>query len=258
MSTFLNRTHVYGPVHSRRLGLSLGVNMNSLDGKHCTFDCIYCELGTNELRHTATPFPKAEEIARALEERLAELACDGTVPGAITLAGNGEPTENPEFPEMVERARALRDRFCPKAKIAVLSNATFAAVPKVQEALEQVDMNILKLDSVDPEFIRLVDRPHIPYDAEAVIDAIASFKGHAIVQTIFLTGDVEGVHIDDTVPELVDPWLDALARIKPEEAMIYTIARETALPGLQKAAPEVLDAIAAKVEKLGIPCEVAY
>ena len=159
---------------------------------------------------------------------------------------------------MVERARALRDRFCSKAKIAVLSNATFAAVPKVHEALEQVDMNILKLDSVDPEFIRLVDRPHIPYDAEAVIDAIASFRGHAIVQTIFLTGDVEGVHIDDTVPELVDPWLDALARIKPEEAMIYTIARETALPGLQKAAPEVLDAIAAKVEKLGIPCEVAY
>ena len=258
MPTFLNDSPVFGPVRSRRLGLSLGVNMMPAAGKICTFDCLYCENGLNAERRCAQRHNTAETVLASLERSLLEMRETGELPDVITFAGNGEPTAAPEFPQAIAAARELRDELAPSAKIAVLSNGTFADRPAVREALLTVDDNILKLDSVDPDFIELVDRPVGAYDVEHQIETFASFGGHVIIQTIFLRGSFKGRTVDDTDEAHVAPWLDAIARIAPEAVTIYTIARETPAPNLAKADPETLDAIAGRVRALGIACSVSY
>lgn len=258
MATFLNDSPIFGPVRSRRLGLSLGVNLMPASGKICSFDCIYCENGFNAERRTSEGYNSADVVLAALEETLQAMAADGELPDVITFAGNGEPTASPAFAACIAGAVELRDALAPSAKIAVLSNGTFADRPDVHDALLQVDDNILKLDTVDPVFIQAVDQPVGAYDVEHQIETFASFNGHVIVQTIFLTGEYQGKSVDNTGDAYVKPWLEALARIKPQAATIYTIARDTPAQGLRKAAPEALDAIAAQVEALGIPCQVSY
>lgn len=258
MSTFLNASPIFGPVRSRRLGLSLGVNMMPASGKICTFDCIYCENGLNAERPCHEPHNTAAVVLDALEAKLREMTVEGELPDVITFAGNGEPTAAPEFPQAIAGAVALRDQLAPNTKIAVLSNGTRANRPQVHDALMMVDDNILKFDTVDPAFIQLLDQPVGPYDVEHQIETFASFEGHVIIQTIFLTGEYQGKPIDNTGEEYVAPWLAALERIRPQEATIYTVSRETPVAGLAKAAPEVLDAIAARVRALGIPCQVSY
>ena len=258
MSTFLNASPVFGPVRSRRLGLSLGVNMMPASGKICTFDCIYCENGFNAERPCHEPYNSAAAVLTALEAKLHEMADAGELPDVITFAGNGEPTAASEFPQAIAGAVRLRDRIAPSAKIAVLSNGTRADRPEVHDALMMVDDNILKLDTVDPDFIQLLDQPVGPYDVEHQIETFASFDGHVIIQTMFLTGEYQGRSLDNTGEEYVGPWLKALRRIRPQEATIYTVARETPAAGLAKAAPETLDAIADRVRALGIPCQVSY
>ena len=258
MSTFLNASPIFGPVRSRRLGVSLGVNMMPAEGKICSFDCLYCENGFNAERVCGKPHNTAEAVTSALEAKLREMREAGELPDVITFAGNGEPTAAPGFPEAIRRAVELRDDLAPSAKIAVLSNGTYVARPEVHDALMLVDDNILKLDTVDVDFIRLLDRPVGPYDVERQIEAFASFEGHVIVQTIFLRGEFKGASCDNTGEKYVGPWLRALERIRPASATIYTIARETPAAGLEKAPAEVLDAIAARVEALGIPCQVSY
>ncbi len=258
MSTFLNDSPIFGPVRSRRLGVSLGVNMMPAEGKICSFDCLYCENGFNAERVCGKPHNSADVVASALEAKLRQMRDEGELPDVITFAGNGEPTGAPGFPEAIRRAVALRDELAPKAKIAVLSNGTYAARPEVREALMLVDDNILKLDTVDPDFIQLMDRPVGPYDVQKQIEAFAAFGGHVIVQTIFLRGEFNGMSCDNTGEKHVGPWLRALERIRPEAATIYTIARDTPAAGLEKAPAEVLDGIAARVEALGITCQVSY
>ena len=258
MATFLNDSPIFGPVLSRRLGVSLGVNLMPATGKRCTFDCAYCENGLNAQRATHDPYVPAEEVAQALRARLEQMAREGTGPDVITFAGNGEPTASPHFPACVRAAVALRDELAPAARIAVLSNGTMAARPEVREALLLLDDNILKLDTVDPAYIALVDRPVVPYDVERQIEAYAAFEGHVTVQTIFMRGTIDGESADDTDEAHVAPWLDALERIRPGAVTIYTVARETPYPGLRKAPAEVMDAIAARVRALGLPCQVSY
>lgn len=258
MSTFLNASPIFGPVRSRRLGLSLGVNMMPASGKICTFDCIYCENGLNSERPCHESYNSAAAVLDALEAKLHEMAVEGELPDVITFAGNGEPTAAPEFPQAIAGAVALRDQLAPSTKIAVLSNGTRADRPQVHDALMMVDDNILKLDTVDPTFIQLLDQPVGPYDVEHQIETFASFNGHVIIQTIFLSGEYQGKLLDNTGEAYVGPWLAALERIRPQEATIYTVARETPVAGLAKAAPEALDAIAVRVRALGIPCQVSY
>ena len=258
MSTFLNASPIFGPVRSRRLGLSLGVNMMPASGKICTFDCIYCENGLNAERPCHESYNTAAVVLDALEAKLREMATEGELPDVITFAGNGEPTAAPEFPQAIAGAVALRDELAPNSKIAVLSNGTRADRPQVHDALMMVDDNILKLDTVDPAFIQLLDQPVGPYDVEHQIETFESFNGHVIIQTMILSGEHRGKSLDNTGEEYVAPWLAALERIRPQEATIYTVARETPVAGLAKAAPEVLDAIAARVQALGIPCQVSY
>ena len=258
MSTVIYPSPIFGPVHSRRLGVSLGINLMPADGKICTFDCIYCECGFNADRRPALPRPTRDEVREALTLRLEQMRREGPAPDVLTFAGNGEPTAHPEFAAIVDDVIALRDRFFPSARISVLSNATRAHLPEVKKALLRVDNNILKLDTVDPDYIRRVNRPASAYDVHRVVETLAGYDGRLIVQTMFMRGsDAEG-SVDNTSDRYVLPWLDAVRTIRPQAVMIYTIDRETPDHDLLKATHDDLDRIAALVQAAGIPCTVSY
>lgn len=258
MSTVIYPSPIFGPVHSRRLGLSLGINLLPADGKVCSFDCIYCECGFNAAHRPRLPMPTREEVAQKLEERLQLMTAEGRLPDVLTFAGNGEPTSHPHFPEIINDTLQLRNCYCPKAKVSVLSNATFIHRPAVHDALMRVDNNILKLDTVDPSYISKVDRPSGNYCVQDIIDRMKAFQGHLIIQTMFMRGECNGESIDNTSDAYVNPWMEAIADISPQQVMVYTIDRETPTPGLLKATHEQLDAIKARVEALGIPCQASY
>ena len=254
MSTVIYPSPIFGPIHSRRLGISLGINLQPADGKVCSFDCIYCECGFNADHRPTLPRPTPEEVAEKLEAKLAEMRQDGQLPDVLTFAGNGEPTSHPHFAEIIDDTIRLRNRYCPDAKVSVLSNSTFIHRQQVLDALMRVDNNILKLDTVDAEYINKVDRPTGHYDVNAIIEQLKAFHGHVIIQTMFMKG--EGV--DNTGEEYVGPWLEAVKEIAPQQVMVYTIDRETPAQGLQKATHEELDAIRDRVIAMGIPCSASY
>ena len=260
MSTIIYPSPIYGPVHSRRLGISLGINLMPADGKICTFDCIYCECGYNSDRRTRSHHPSRQQVAEALERQLRKMHDDNQHPDVLTFAGNGEPTSHPDFPSIIDDTIRLRDELCSKAKVSVLSNSTFITKPAIREALMRVDNNILKLDTVNADYIRRVDRPTQPsYNVESIIENMKLFEGHIIVQTMFMRGTTdEGLDVDNTSEDFVAPWLEAIKDIRPQEVMIYPIDRETPDSHLLKATHEELDAIKARVETLGIPCTASY
>jgi radical SAM domain protein len=199
-------------------------------------------------------------VAKALEAKLKELKAQDIHPDVLTFAGNGEPTSHPDFAGVIDDTIRLRNEYCPQAKISVLSNSTFIHRPKIHEALSKVDNNILKLDTINADYINKVDRPTQPsYDVNRIIADIKSFNGQAIIQTMFMKGETEdGTNIDNTGEEFVKPWLDAVKEIAPREVMIYTIDRDTPDHSLQKATHEELDAIRDRVIALGIPCTASY
>lgn len=254
MSTVIYPSPIFGPIHSRRLGLSLGINLLPPDGKVCSFDCIYCECGFNADHRPKQPLPTREEVAEQLEARLQQMVAEGQLPDVLTFAGNGEPTSHPHFPEIIEDTIALRNRYCPKAKVSVLSNSTFIHKPSVHDALMRVDNNILKLDTVSIDYIQKVDRPTGTYQLGRIIECMKAFNGHIIIQTIFL----HGPGVSNTSDEYVEPWLEVVKAIRPQEVMVYTIDRETPDKTLSKATHEELDAIRDRVMAEGIPCQASY
>ena len=258
MSTIIYPSPVFGPIHSRRLGISLGINLLPADGKVCSFDCIYCECGFNADRRPTLPLPSRELVAAQLEERLRLMKADGLQPDVLTFAGNGEPTCHPDFAGIIDDTIGLRDHYCPRAKVSVLSNATFIHRRQVHDALMRVDNNILKLDTADPIYINNVDRPSGSYDVRRTIEGMKAFRGHVIVQTMFMRGDCGGKSVDNTGDGYVGPWLEAVREIGPSRVMVYTIDRETPAAGLQKATREQLDGICARVEAMGISCQASY
>ena len=258
MSTIIYPSPIFGPVHSRRLGISLGINLMPADGKVCSFDCIYCECGLNGDHRPKLPRPTREEVAQKLEEKLQQMKAEGQLPDVLTFAGNGEPTCHPHFAEIMEDTIRLRDEYCPQAKVSVLSNSTMIHRPQVHDALMRVDNNILKLDTVDPIYINKVDRPSGSYDINQIIERLKAFNGHVIIQTMFMRGSASGESVDNTGEEYVAPWLEAVKEIKPQQVMIYTIDRETPTQGLLKATHEQLDAIRDRVIAAGIPCSASY
>ena len=259
MSTIIYPSPIFGPVHSRRLGVSLGVNLMPGDGKVCTFDCVYCECGLNADFRPHTPRPTRQEVRTALEEVLKQRHENGKPLDVITFAGNGEPTAHPDFPGIIEDTVAVRDRFFPKARVSVLSNATFIDKVEVRAALMKVENNIQKLDTVNMDYIKLVDQPvSSAYDVNKVVDNMKKFNGHVIIQTMFMEGELNGVSVSNTSDDYVTPWLDVIKDIAPQQVMIYTIDRETPVSGLKKASHAVLDDIKARVEAIGLSCSVSY
>ena len=254
MSTIIYPSPVFGPVHSRRLGISLGINLLPADGKVCTFNCIYCECGLNEDHRPSLPLPTREQVAERLEAKLREMVAEGQLPDVLTFAGNGEPTCHPHFAEIIGDTIRLRDQYCPQAKVSVLSNSTMIHRQAVHNALMQVDNNILKLDTVDPIYINKVDCPTGAYDVKAIIERMKAFNGHVIIQTMFM----RGLNYDNTGEAYVGPWLEAVKEIRPQQVMIYTIDRETPTQGLLKATHVQLDRIRDRVIAAGIPCTASY
>ena len=258
MPTIIYPSPIFGPVKSRRLGISLGINLLPADGKVCTFDCIYCECGLNATRRTKSPLPTREDVAAALEAKLMEMKKHGELPDVLTFAGNGEPTIHPHFGEIIDDTIALRDRLCPAAKVSVLTNATLITRDTVFEALKKVDNNILKLDTVDSSYIDTIDRPTGKYDVNTIIDRMRAFEGKAVIQTMFMKGEVDGKDVNNTGDRYVMPWIAIVKSIAPREVMIYTIDRETPVSGLQKATREELDRIVALLAKEGIKATASY
>ena len=256
MSTSLFDQVIFGPVHSRRLGLSLGVNLLPVDNKLCNFNCIYCECGWGA-KGARPRFNPRDEVRRLLGAKLREMVAEGTPPDVITFAGNGEPTMHPEFPAIIDDTIALRDEICPSARVSVLSNATMIGRKEVREALLKVDNNILKLDSAFDETVRLIDGPNGDYSVARTVERMKLFDGHLIVQTMFLRGWFEGRRVDNTTEREVEAWLRLIAGIAPRQVMIYTIDRDTPAEELEKVPVDELRAIAARVEALGVPCSVA-
>lgn len=258
MSTILFSTPIFGPVHSRRLGVSLGINLLPADGKVCSFDCIYCECGNNFHFRTTSKLPTRKEVRITLEEKLKEMQANGPAPDVLTFAGNGEPTIHPQFAGIIDDTLALRDAYFPNAKVSVLSNAAHINRPDVFEALNRVDNNILKLDTVNEAYIRLVDRPQAKYHLDEVIEHLKEYKGNCIIQTMFLKGTFNGKDVDNTSDEYVLPWINTVKEIAPKQVMIYTIERETPLHTLRKASHEELDRIVALLAQEGVSATASY
>ncbi|GHT57086.1 radical SAM protein [Bacteroidia bacterium] len=248
---------VFGPVKSRRLGVSLGINLLPNDAKICSFNCIYCECGYNIVAKNAH-IPSREEVRSALEKKLIEMKTAGEKPDVLTFAGNGEPTLHPDFEGVIDDTISLRNQYFPNAKVSVLSNSSEISKESVFRALLKVDNNILKLDSAIENTIKILDRPNAPhFSVEKIIENLCRFKGKLIVQTMFVRGTHEGNLIDNTTETELSAWLSALQKIKPSQVMIYTIDRATPEKNLQKVSVAELKAIAERVKKTGIDVQVS-
>ena len=258
MSTIIYPSPIFGPVHSRRLGISLGINLLPADGKVCSFDCIYCECGFNKDHRPTLSMPTRDLVAQKLEEKLQQMTNDGQLPDVLTFAGNGEPTCHPHFAEIIDDTIRLRNQYCPQAKVSVLSNSTMIHRQQVHDALMRVDNNILKLDTINPTYINKVDQPVGTYNVNQIIDYMKAFNGHLIIQTMFMRGEYKCESVDNTSDAFVNPWLEVVKAIKPQQVMVYTIDRETPAQGLLKASHEQLDAIRDRVIALGIHCSASY
>jgi wyosine [tRNA(Phe)-imidazoG37] synthetase (radical SAM superfamily) len=256
MSGFLFEQIIFGPIRSRRLGISLGVNLLPVNKKHCTFNCIYCECGWTQPPDACVTFPKREEIKASLEQKLSEMQRKNAMLDSITYAGNGEPTIHPDFLNITDDIIELRNKYYPDAKISLLSNTSRAAKPGIKEALLKIDQPILKLDAGTEETFRLLNNPGIKISLSEIIESLVEFNGKAIIQTLFIKGIYEGKSVDNTSEEEVGAWLGHLEKIKPRLVMIYPIARETPIAGLEVVSPQKLSEIAHRVEQLGIATEV--
>ena len=245
---------VYGPIRSRRLGVSLGVNLMPTTAKLCTFDCVYCECGWNQpILHPT--LPTRDEVREALRTQLSTLQSQLDV---ITFSGNGEPTLHPDFLGIIEDTCALRDEYCPKAKVSVLSNSTQLGRKDVVEALRLCDNRILKLDSAIDTTMRLVDKPvNARLTVKQVVEWLKAFNGDFTLQTCFLRGVYEGQVIDNTTDEELKAWYEVVDKLHPKQVMIYVIDRETPLKTLEKIPAEKMEAIAAPLRKKGIDIVVS-
>lgn len=259
MQTVIFSDTIFGPIHSRRLGTSLGINLSPRDGKVCSFDCLYCEAGFNAQGRGTTGLPSREETRSLLEAKLKEMKAEGKPLDVITFSGNGEPTVNPAFPGVVDDTLALRDKYYPDVKVSVLSNSTMLHSPATVEALRKVDNAILKLDSAVEPTMRAIDRPgSADFTVDRAVDLLADFGPKAIIQTMITRGSHDGEPIDNSTDTEIGALIDAYRRIRPREIMIYSLDRPTPETHLEKVPREELEAIGARINAAtGIPVSIA-
>jgi len=256
MATFLFDDIIFGPVWSRRLGESLGINLLPKNRKICNFNCVYCECGLTPSGNAFTGFPGFSEVRERLKDKLQQMQSKGEYLNSITFAGNGEPTLHPEFPRIMDDAIGLRDKYFPNADIAVLSNATMITNKNIFTALQKADMNILKLDSVIEETLHKINCPKSNFSLNNMLDAMKLFAGKMIIQTLFFRGSYNGLLVDNTTEDEVGSWLSVLDVLRPQYVMLYSIARDTAIKGIQGIGQQELEEIARRVGLLGIRTQV--
>lgn len=258
MGTFLFDKIIFGPVKSRRLGVSLGINLLPNNCKLCNFNCIYCECGiTDDTKKTRPVLHSRKEVYQSLESRLIEINSSNKEIDAITFAGNGEPTLHPDFAEIIDDTVFLRNKYHKKATIAVLSNASTIHQNNIFNALQKIDQNILKLDSAFEKTIALHNNPGVKIRLPNLIENLKKFDGNLIIQTMFVQGVYQSKSIDNTTEEEVTEWLNLIKQIRPREVMIYTIERDTPTPGLIKVPEEKLHEIGKRVNSLGINTQIS-
>lgn len=256
---FLFHEVVFGPVRSRRLGLSLGINLLPAHSKFCSFNCIYCECGWTPPDQDEHPLlPSKAEVYGYLEERLKQLLAENYLPDALTFAGNGEPTLHPDFPGIVQDTLLLRDKYVPGAKVTVLSNASRISDLSVFQALMQLDNNILKLDAGSEHLFKLINNPVAPLQFDKLLEDLEKFQGKLIIQSMFLRGTFKGEIIDNTTEQAVSEWIEQLKKIRPNQVMIYPIARDTPVHNLVQIQPDELNVIAEKARLAGLETRVYY
>ncbi len=243
---------VFGPIRSRRLGSSLGVNVLPTKGKLCNFDCIYCECGWNRDGLSDKRFPSLTEVEDALEAKLSKLSSDGVEVDSITFSGNGEPTVNPDFAAIVDVTVCLRDKYYPSAKISVLSNATMLERKDVFEALRKVDNPIMKIDASSDELIAMINKPQGVYSLGRVIEGLVGFEGDFILQTMFLHSDDFDAHTE----EALEGWRNIVRQLHPREVMVYTIDRETPDKTLRKCTMDQMGAFVAPLVEEGFKVQI--
>lgn len=248
---------VFGPIKSRRLGISLGINLLPGNLKICTFNCVYCECGWGEeIDAIEDKVFTYDEIISTLEDRMKQLKSMGETIDSITYAGNGEPTMHPDFARITDHVIALRDTYFPNAKTACLSNSTLAYDATVRNALLKLDNIMLKLDAGSQEMFDIINRPFTPIDMDDIVEHLIEFKGKLTIQTLFLKGEYEGEIIDNTSESEIKLWLDKIVAIQPQKVIIYPIDRSTPARHLQKLSNEQMQEIAHRVEELGLKCEI--
>jgi wyosine [tRNA(Phe)-imidazoG37] synthetase (radical SAM superfamily) len=257
MATFLFDEIIFGPVKSRRFGVSLGINLLPNDSKFCNFNCIYCECGWTKEKLPKINFHKPEFVKESLENKLKTMRANNESLDVITFAGNGEPTLHPNFDKIIDDTIEVRNEFFPSAEIAVLSNSTMLNKYRVVESLKKIDQNILKLDSAIPETIKLLNNPQGFYNLDYIIDNFSKFDGDFILQTMFVKGKYNNIEVDNTSDVEVNTWLDLVKKINPKKVMIYTIARDTPAPELEKISLEKLNEIANKLISLNMNVQIS-
>jgi wyosine [tRNA(Phe)-imidazoG37] synthetase (radical SAM superfamily) len=257
MGTFLFEDVIFGPVNSRRLGVSLGLNLVPVNRKVCTFNCIYCECGwTNERHLPSDGFPSRELIAESLGRKLVEMRTSGFLPDSLTYAGNGEPTLHPEFGGIIDDTIEIRNQYAPMSKIVVLSNASLADRPDVRAALLKVDQNVLKLDTGFEKTFRVLNQPPAELTLSDIILKLKLFPDNLIIQTLFIRGTFGKHSIDNTTETEVSELLKLYREINPREVQVYTTARDTPIDTLERIPEDELQAISARIEELGIKTSV--
>ncbi|MDR2362449.1 MAG: radical SAM protein [Prevotellaceae bacterium] len=239
---------IFGPLHSRRLGVSLGVNLLPAHGKWCNFDCIYCECGWNANHRHDHQLPTREQVRESLQQTLQTMQQQAQLPNAITFSGNGEPTLHPQFHGIVDDAIALRNTYAPQAQVCVLSNATLIGREAIFRALQKVDRPILKIDSALETTVQRINQPQGLYTIASVVEQMQRFDGQFSLQTLFLRGIYHDVALDNSTPDEIRRWLHIVVQTRPREIMLYTLDRRTPAKRLQKLLPEELHAIAAQVQ----------
>lgn len=258
MATFLFDKIIFGPVKSRRLGVSLGINLLPTNVKVCSFDCIYCECGRNPEKYSEkVVLPSRLQVKQKLKEKLQEMVVENRLPDVITFAGNGEPTLHPDFAGIIDDTVDLRNQYTPKARIAVLSNATMIHKKPVFQALLKIEDNIQKIDSAFEETVKLLDCPNKNFSLSKTIEQLTEFNGKVIVQTLFVRGSYKGQKVDNTIENEISAWIEVLKKIRPSQVMLYTIARDTPIDTLEKVTLAELNSIAERVETAGFSVQVS-
>ena len=258
MATFLWSDIVFGPIQSRRVGTSLGVNLLPVNGKLCSFDCIYCECGSlaGGAPKKDRRMPGFKEVSDAMSRRFKELYDEGVKIDSISFTGNGEPTLNKDFPEIVDKTVELRDKFFPSAVISVFSNSTTLEKRGVFDALMKIDNRIMKVDCCDEQLLAVVNRPLGVFSLERVLKNLERFNGDFILQTMFFKGAVDGCEFDLTSPQLVEGWMEIVRRLRPSKILAYSLDRDTPVAGLMKIPRERLQEITAPLRDEGFEVEI--
>lgn len=256
MSTFLFDSIIFGPVWSRRLGESLGINLLPVNRKICNFNCVYCECGLTPKNTPSSGFPSRAEVKELLSARLVEMKANGDYLDSITFAGNGEPTLHPEFSGIMDDAVDCRDALYPEARITVLSNATLAGEEDVFRALRKADLPVLKLDSAIESTLKQINCPASDFSLARLATALQQFEGNLLIQTLFFRGSHNGAAIDNTTDEELTALVSLLKKIRPECVMIYSIARDTPVEGLARLSAGELGIIAKRFENAGLAVQV--